>query len=131
MSEYLFVCGTLRPHLLTPQIAPLLGKFQHVGAATVRGQLYHLGAYPGAVLNENGGVIRGDLLELLDAPAVWTALDDYEGYKPEDVPGSLFVRTRCQAQLPDGRSIECWMYVYNRSLTAAARLIESGDYTGA
>ena len=48
-------------------------------------------------------MIRGDLLELFDAPDLWTTLDAYEGFKPEDVPGSLFNRTRCQAQLPDGR----------------------------
>lgn len=131
MAEFLFVCGTLRPQLLTPQIAALLGKFRHVSAACVSGALYDLGEYPGAVLRESGGVIRGDLLELLDAPAVWPALDTYEGFEPTDVPGSLFVRTRCEARLPDGRSIECWMYVYNRPLTAAARLIESGDYLDA
>lgn len=128
MAEFLFVCGTLRPQLLTPQIAALLGRFQHVSAACVRGTLYDLGEYPGAVLGE-GSVIRGDLLELLDAPAVWLALDTYEGFEPAAVSESLFIRTRCEAQLPDGRSIECWMYVYNQPLPAAARLIESGDYT--
>ena len=129
MSEFLFVCGTLRPRLLTPQIEPLLGRYQHVSAAFVHGKLYHLGEYPGAVLGEGGGVIRGDLLELFDVPDLWPALDAYEGFQPENVPSSLFIRTRCQAQLPDGRSIECWMYIYNQPFTAAARLIASGDYT--
>jgi gamma-glutamylcyclotransferase (GGCT)/AIG2-like uncharacterized protein YtfP len=131
MAEFLFVCGTLRPKLLTPQVKPLLGRFRHVSAATVRGRLYHLGEYPGAVLAETDGVIHGDLLELFDAPGLWPELDAYESFKPNDLPGSLFVRTRCQAWLPDGPSHVCWIYVYNQALTAAARWIESGDYADA
>jgi gamma-glutamylcyclotransferase (GGCT)/AIG2-like uncharacterized protein YtfP len=131
MAEFLFVCGTLRPKLITPLIEPLLGKFQHHSAAVVRGALYHLGEYPGAVLNESGGLIHGDLLELHDAPQIWPALDAYEGFDPGNETGSLFIRTRCQAQLPDGQFIECSMYVYNQPLTDAAQVIESGDYTDA
>ncbi len=127
IREYLFVCGTLRSAFAPDQVKPLLERMKLVSGATVRGRLYDLGEYPGAVLAESGGAIVGELLELPADETLLQALDHYEGIAANAPSNGLFVRTRCHAALPDGRSVEAWIYVYNQPLDAA-RLIVSGDY---
>ena len=130
MSEYLFVCGTLRSAFAPPQVRPLLERMKLIGAATVPGRLYELGEYPGAVLAEDDGTVVGELLELPADETLLHTLDHYEGIDESAPSKSLFVRTRCRAALPDGRNVEAWIYVYNQAVSAA-RLIESGDYADA
>jgi gamma-glutamylcyclotransferase (GGCT)/AIG2-like uncharacterized protein YtfP len=125
--RHVFVYGTLLPGLAPPLIAEVVSRLRVVGAGTARGRLYHLGAYPGCVLEGAcDGVIHGQLLEIPDQ-GVLERLDWYEGYAAHDDEGSLFVRTTCDVMLADGGRVRSWVYVYNRSV-AAARLIKSGRY---
>ncbi len=124
---YLFVYGTLLPGLAPPIIADVVNQLRVIGDATVPGNLYDLGDYPGCTIDENcNSLIHGKLLEIPD-PAAIKRLDDYECCVAHDTAGSLFLRKTCQAELPDGRSILAWVYVYNRDL-ASARLIQNGRY---
>ncbi len=127
MGKYLFVYGSLRSGLTPAEVKPLLNGIERISPATVRGWLYDLGEYSGVQLAEEGGLVVGELLELGDAPTQLSALDSYEGFDESAVSQCLFVRTICRAALPDGQSVEAWIYVYNQSLNAA-HLIESGDY---
>lgn len=127
MSEYLFVYGTLRTGLRPVEVAPLLAELKLVSAATVSGRLYDLGEYPGVRFEEGFGSVIGELFELSDPPTHLSALDSYEGFDENALSQSLFVRTKCRPALPNGQSVEAWIYVYNQSLKAA-QLIESGDY---
>ncbi len=127
MGEHLFVYGTLRPALAPTRLKPLIECLKPVGTATVVGKLYDLGDYPGATL-EQEGLIVGEVVELPEDDAALAALDSYEGYDPLDEAQSLFVRRRCAATLMDGRTVECWIYVYQQSLDAA-EWIPSGDYS--
>ena len=127
MSEYLFVCGTLRSDFAPAQVKPLLKRMKLVSTATVRGRLYDFGEYPGALLDEAAGAIVGELLELPTDATLLNALDHYEGIDETEPSKSLFVRARCRAALPDGHDVDAWIYVYNQSVSAA-RLIASGDY---
>jgi gamma-glutamylcyclotransferase (GGCT)/AIG2-like uncharacterized protein YtfP len=125
--RHVFVYGTLLPGLAPPVIADVVNTLRVVGPATIPGRLYHLGAYPGCVLDAAGdGVIHGQLLELPD-PAVLERLDWYEGYAAHDDAGSLFLRTTCPATLADGRQVPAWVYVYNREVSPARR-ISTGRY---
>ena len=126
--RHVFVYGTLLPGLAPPAIADAVRRLRVVGPATVPGRLYHLGAYPGCVLDgECDDLIHGQLLELPDDPAVLERLDWYEGYAAHDDAGSLFLRTVCDVALADGRRIPSWVYVYNRPVPPA-RLISGGRY---
>lgn len=127
--RYVFVYGTLLPGLAPPVIADVVNALSVVGPATVPGRLYHLGAYPGCVLDgQCGDLIHGQLLEIPDDPAVLDHLDGYEGYAAHDGAGSLFLRTACDATLTeDGRQLRAWVYVYNRDVPPARR-INSGRY---
>ena len=125
--RYLFVYGTLRPGRAPAPLAPYVGRCRCVGAGSTPGRLYDLRSYPGAVLDPAGGqLVHGQLLEVPDE-ATLDRLDAYEGYDPADRAGSLFVRTRCDVTLGDGRTVGAWVYVYNRDLSRA-RPVPDGRY---
>jgi gamma-glutamylcyclotransferase (GGCT)/AIG2-like uncharacterized protein YtfP len=121
--RHLFVYGTLRPGHAPSEIAVEVRRLREVGRATVRGGVYDLGAYPGAVLDESAATaIDGRVLHLTADASVLAALDAYEGFDPADAVHSLFLRTRTVVTLRDGRRLACWIYVWNGDpRTAPAR----------
>lgn len=125
---YMFIYGTLSPRLAPPEIEPTVRKLRRVGRGFIRGRLFDLGEYPGAILTRNGQPIKGQIFELPNEPGILDRLDEFEGYDPARPKSSLFVRRRRRAELEDGRKIFCWVYAYNRPLRAA-RLVQSGDYS--
>jgi gamma-glutamylcyclotransferase (GGCT)/AIG2-like uncharacterized protein YtfP len=129
MSDYLFVYGTLLPHLAPPAVVNEVRQFIWLGRGTARGRLYDLGAYPGAILDAAAETrIVGQVCQLPDNPAVLEALDAYEGYYYADPsPDSLFVRTTTRVSLADGRELDCWIYVYNREVSDEP-LLADGDF---
>lgn len=128
MSEYLFVCGTLLPELVPDHLREMVSAFKPLGEATVRGRLYDLGEYPGAVLDENAdSLVHGRVFQLPDDPEVLVALDDYECVEANDLAASLFIRNTAKAKMSDGGEVVCWIYTYNRDVTGKP-LIDTGDY---
>ncbi|MDT7542022.1 MAG: hypothetical protein QOE33_1926 [Acidobacteriota bacterium] len=128
MTDYLFVCGTLLPDRAPREIAGAVSRLRSVGAATVKGRLYDLGAYPGAILDASTREkISGWVFALPRDQSALKSLDEYENYKPHDPAASLFIRKRTSVELSDGRELECWMYVYNRD-PGDAPLVPGGDY---
>ncbi|HKP87483.1 MAG TPA: gamma-glutamylcyclotransferase family protein [Blastocatellia bacterium] len=131
MKGYLFVYGTLLPGHAPDEIARVAEKLRLVGPAHVRGQLYDLGDYPGAILDSSSDdAIFGQVFELPDDESALRSLDSYEGFDSEDPQDSLFIRRKARASLDDGRTLECWVYAYNRN-PQTAPLIESGNYVTA
>jgi gamma-glutamylcyclotransferase (GGCT)/AIG2-like uncharacterized protein YtfP len=127
MIEYLFVYGTLLPEYAPVEISKVVDQLHLVGRGQIRGRLYDLGDYPGAILDNSSALISGQLFELPDDENVIASLDWYEGFYPDDLDRSLFIRTKTQAFLLDGRKIECWTYVYN-GIPHPSSLIPSGQY---
>lgn len=128
MKEYLFLYGTLLPEYAPDEIASKVQRLRCVGSASVRGRLYDLGQYPGAILDASTGTrIYGQLFVLPPDQTVLRALDAYEGFEPDDIESSLFVRQKVEGILSDGRAIPCWIYVYNRD-PGTAPLVSGGDY---
>lgn len=154
--RHLFVYGTLRWSLLPEAYRPAIARgvtppavsatplwneeqfpellravsqrLQYAGSGQVRGRLYDLGPYPAAVVDPQADSdIHGDVYWLPPDPAVLVSLDAYEGYDACYPERSLFRRVPVQVRLDDGRTIECWMYVYNRDLGDAV-IIPEGDY---
>jgi len=129
MSQYLFLYGTLLPHLAPGEIAPAVQKLRRVGEASVRGVLYHLGTHPGAVPDPAaGGEIHGTVFELPNDERVLGELDDYEEFDPDNEAASPFVRRLHPVTLAIGEVLQCWIYVYNREPDGAPR-IPGGRYT--
>lgn len=128
MREYLFIYGTLLPEYAPNEIADTVRRLSYVGPAYVHGRLYDLGEYPGVILDASSPTkISGHLFKLPQNQSVLAALDSYEGFESENLKKSLFVRERTTVTLDDKRSVQCWIYVYNRD-PGAAPLVLSGDY---
>ena len=127
-SDHVFAYGTLQPGCAPEEIAEIVRRFEIVGNGFVRGTLYDLGSYPGAVLDENSSNrIFGTVFRLPAGSNVLPSLDAYEGFDAQ-VPGrSLFVRRLHPVCLNDGATNTCWIYEYNGP-NEHARVIESGIY---
>src|SRR5829696_6979985 len=128
MGETLFAYGTLQPGLAPTAMRDLVERFRPVGRATVRGKLYHLGAYPGLILEPDAGLVHGQVLEMPDEPLLWRRLDSYEGFAPDAPERSLFRRVRCSARRADGTEVQCWTYVYNGDVRRAATIPSGAWY---
>jgi gamma-glutamylcyclotransferase (GGCT)/AIG2-like uncharacterized protein YtfP len=129
LNRYLFVYGTLDPAHAPAEIAAAVLRLRPVGSGSVRGRLYDLGEYPGAVVSRTSpSVIKGKVFELPEDQQVLSSIDTYEGFDPDHPRSSLFVRKRWPVTLADGSRMMCWIYTYNRN-PADARLIASGSYS--
>src|ERR1700722_17924104 len=95
MSEYLFAYGTLQPGLAPTKIARVAARLRTVGEGFVRGVLYDLGGYPGAVADPNAkSKILGTVMELPEDEDVLARLDKYEGFDPQSPQTSEYIRER-------------------------------------
>jgi gamma-glutamylcyclotransferase (GGCT)/AIG2-like uncharacterized protein YtfP len=126
VSERVFFYGTLMAGFDRRRRAELDDRLRYVGRGSIKAALFDLGIYPAAVPATEGRV-WGEVYEVRDAPAVLAALDEIEGYTPEDPDRSLYIRTRVSVTLPDGAESSAWVYFYNAPLGQAQR-IPSGDY---
>jgi gamma-glutamylcyclotransferase (GGCT)/AIG2-like uncharacterized protein YtfP len=114
----LFVYGTLRSPAQNPFAILLRSRAVLLGLARVRGVLYHLGEYPGLVVSNAAGWVRGEVYRLTDEQLL-IELDEYEG--------SSFERVSVDALLDSGATERCWAYVYRGDVSDRA-VIPSGDY---
>jgi gamma-glutamylcyclotransferase (GGCT)/AIG2-like uncharacterized protein YtfP len=128
--RFLFVYGTLRQGAGHSAHSLLENKAERIGQARMRGRLYEVDGYPGAVLADDGADrVIGELYRLLTPQAVLKALDDYEE-AGEDYPEPReYRRCRVTVKQADGAELLAWCYLYNRP-TVGLRLIESGDWCG-
>lgn len=130
--DLLFVYGTLRRgsshhHILRSLHAACLGP------ATVAGELFDLGRFPGARLVEpkRAGIssrrVTGELYRLQNPTRGLDVLDRYEGLQPSKHEAPMFTRELARVQTQGGRAAQAWIYTLARR-PAAACLIPSGDY---
>ena len=128
MNEHLFLYGTLLPGEAPKEIAALVKRFRRLGPAHVRGRLYDLGEFPGAILDSSSRTtIHGELVALPSDGQILEALDRYEEFDPAAPKKSLFVRKKARIQMANGSIREGWIYVYNRH-PGKAKLVRGGDY---
>ena len=126
MSDLVFFYGTLMTGFDRRRRIGIDPKLRFRARGWVEAALFDLGIYPAAVPAENGRV-WGEVFELLDRDDVLTALDDIEGYRPDEPDSSLYIRSLVTVHLPDAVTARAWIYFYNAPLGKAPR-IESGDY---
>ena len=120
MTDCLFAYGSLQPGCAPAEIASVAAKLRPLGAGFVRGALYDLGRYPGAVPDGHANSrIAGSVLQLPRDTAILRLLDEYEGFSPQAPEQSEFVRERLLVEMAAGGTIECWIYRYNRRPDAA------------
>lgn len=128
MADSLFLYGTLLPGLAPAAIAGAAAQLRFAGEGSVRGRLYDLGEFPGAILDSSADHrIFGAVFSLPEDPAVLLALDEYEEFIAALPQASQFVRMRTAVTLTAGGTLDCWIYVYNRRITTE-RVIASGRW---
>ncbi len=128
MADHLFAYGTLQPGFAPTKIARVAAKLRPVGEGFVRGVLYDLGGYPGAVADPNAkGRIGWTEMELPEDEGLLARLDAYEGFDPQAPQTSEYVRERQFVELKAGGTVACWFYRYNRKAGDADR-VESGAW---
>jgi gamma-glutamylcyclotransferase (GGCT)/AIG2-like uncharacterized protein YtfP len=124
--QRLFVYGTLQPAHAPAGVRQWLETLQLVGPATVAGTLFDLGSYPGLRLGD-GGQVHGQVFVLPKNPQLLATVDRYEGFDPDHLESSLYLRVLCTATLENCRQIEAWTYEYNQDLTGRC-VVASGRW---
>ncbi|WP_250472505.1 gamma-glutamylcyclotransferase family protein [Caballeronia sp. GAFFF1] len=130
--QYVFVYGTLRAGEINDinRAAERSGIAapQWIGTAHARGRLYDFGAYPGLVLDEEGGTpVKGDVYRIEDA--LVAVLDEIEEVYP-GVEG-LFRAHRLHVDVElDGEAthVDCLIYPVTASAVQGLPRIEGGDW---
>jgi gamma-glutamylcyclotransferase (GGCT)/AIG2-like uncharacterized protein YtfP len=131
-GHHLFVYGTLMPAdagaLGRVQRERLARESRGLGPAVMAGaQLFNLGRYPGLVeTGDNGHIVHGEALELLNPSRTLHWLDAYEGIGPGD-GASEYARLERTVRLVCGTELTAWVYVFLQNVTHR-RPIPSGRW---
>jgi len=126
VGDLVFFYGTLMAGFDRRRRVGIDSKLTYAGRGSIQASLFDLGIYPAAVPAPEG-VVWGEVYEVADPNVVLAALDDIEGYRPDDPDRSLYIRQQAEVRLPDGHTAPAWVYFYNAPLGQAPR-IPSGDY---
>ncbi len=127
MTDRVFFYGTLMTGFDRRQRAGIdERKLVFLGRGYIRAALFDLGIYPAAVPDPEGRV-WGEVYQMREPERVLSALDDIEGYCPDEPDASLYTRIETPIVLENGTPEQGWAYFYNAPLGRAER-IPSGDY---
>jgi gamma-glutamylcyclotransferase (GGCT)/AIG2-like uncharacterized protein YtfP len=126
VADLVFFYGTLMAGFDRRHRAGMDQKLTYVGRGSIEAALFDLGIYPAAV-PAPGSAVWGEVYEMSDSQVVLNALDDIEGYRPDDPDRSLYTRAHATVTLANGTRAPAWVYFYNAPLGRAPR-IPSGDY---
>lgn len=126
VANLVFFYGTLMAGFDRRRRAGIDSKLAYVGRGAIRAALYDLGIYPAAIPAPEG-VVWGEVYAMSEPETVLSALDDIEGFRPDDPDKSLYSREQTEVVLPDGSVALAWVYFYNAPL-GQAQPISSGDY---
>lgn len=121
--RHVFVYGTLRRGEAN-DINRLQPAPRFVGAARIRGVMFHLGRYPGVILGDEGWVL-GEVYAIL--PELERQLDVIEELYPQQ---SDEYRKRWVPVQVDRQSVDCLVYEINPHYTQGRPYIASGDWVG-
>ena len=128
MGDHVFFYGTLMSPFNRPGRQRISPKLNFKGRGSIQAALFDLGIYPAAIPADDNSKVWGELYEMTDAPGVLAALDEIEGYRPNEPERSLYTRVLTDMTLEEGGVVvAAWTYFYNAPLGQAQR-IASGDY---
>jgi gamma-glutamylcyclotransferase (GGCT)/AIG2-like uncharacterized protein YtfP len=129
MCNLLFVYGTLLQSS-NPFAVYLQQQCIYVCIGKLKGLLYDIGEYPGAVININNfeTYIYGSIYKLTNPEVNLSVIDDYEGYGPEQDQPNLYIRTVAAIETDNDCIREAWIYLYNLPVNDLPQ-IASGNYT--
>lgn len=124
---YLFVYGTLRFSNSLIRQGEISGEFEFVGKGKVKGVMYDIGNYPGAVKGNSGNEVNGEVFRMMDAKGVLAILDSYENYNMMDERNCEYIRRKTRVRMESGEFLMAWLYWYNGDMKTKKRIGEN-DY---
>ena len=127
MGDHVFFYGTLMSPFNRPGRQRITPKLNFKGRGFIQAALFDLGIYPAAIPSDDNSKVWGEVYAVTDMDVVLTALDEIEGYRPNEPERSLYTRVLTDTTLEDGQALKAWTYFYNAPLGQAQR-ITSGDY---
>jgi gamma-glutamylcyclotransferase (GGCT)/AIG2-like uncharacterized protein YtfP len=125
-SPHLFVYGTLLDNN-NSYGAYLQQHCTLLQPGKLKGRLYDIGEYPGAIADIYSALYVHGSIYLMDEPEkILEFIDDYEGFGDNQAQPNLFIRI--QADIETGNNtVKCWVYVYNLAIEHLPT-IRSGRY---
>ncbi len=127
-SHFVFVYGSLRSGFQSTAYEYISRYFNFFGEAKVKGKLFDLGEYPGAVPTQDDSFIRGELYIVKNENEFsWAIaqLDDYEGVLVEPNEKPMYRREIADIFVNDA-IVPAWIYWYNGNVSDKP-VISSGD----
>jgi len=127
-SHFVFVYGSLRSGFQSTAYEYISRYFNFFGEAKVKGKLFDLGEYPGAVPTQDDSFIRGELYIVKNENEFsWAIaqLDDYEGVLVEPNEKPMYRREIADIYVNDA-IVPAWIYWYNGNVNDKP-VISSGD----
>jgi gamma-glutamylcyclotransferase (GGCT)/AIG2-like uncharacterized protein YtfP len=126
-GAHLFVYGTLRKGFRSHGWLSRLHA-RLIATGSVRGRLYDLGEYPGAVESErDADRVQGEVYWLPSAAQAIRILDKFEGFDPARPAFNLFERRKTTVVITAGGEKRAWIYWLGSSLSLGRR-VPSGNY---
>lgn len=128
-SDFLFVYGTLmKSYGENPFLNEIEQYASFQSSAFTNGELYLIDYYPGFIKTETFEFVYGELFKIHDAESLFSALDPYEDYNPNDLENSLYVREKVEV-FTDVKTPPtlAWTYIFNKPVSLFRR-IESGNF---
>lgn len=126
--ELLFVYGTLRRQIASNMQQVLADYCEYYSYGVMRGKLYEVRGYPGAIESSNANdKVFGELHGILDRQRVLAQLDDYEECSNKFPRPHEYIRKQLSVELIGGGATMAWVYLYNRDVSKLRQIV-SGDY---
>lgn len=127
-SEYLFVYGTLLKDFESYMSKFLERNSEFIGSGYFNGRLFEISWYPGAILSDiDAEKVYGHVFKIHNTDSIFKTLDNYEGIGETAEHPNEYIRVLVNAFLDSNKTINTWVYVYNRPVTHL-KLIHSGNY---
>ena len=128
MNPHLFVYGTLLSAAGHPMGDRLRREARLLGEASIEGQLFSLGKYPGLIEAAGTGTrVHGEVYALNAPAASFQWLDAYEGIVLGNHEQNDYRRIEKSARLASGENVAAWVYIYCKPV-AASSLIPGGRW---
>ena len=109
-SDLLAVYGTLRRRSIFNRLPVAVPRLRFVGHGRIRGRLFWQRVFPAVI--QGRGSVEVELFQIVD-PNVWSDLDSYEGFDPNNVRASLFIRRQVLLLNPRRAA---WVYFLNQGI---------------
>ena len=113
MTKKLFVYGTLKTE--THRLDEMVGSsgYRFLGTGSISGKKLEGTPYPAVIKTVTNERVSGELIELEPFAQAITRLDEYEGFEPNNLERSLYIREKVSVLLDNGQTEEAWVYYYN------------------